>query len=329
MVLLRQILYPLVAAALFEANVPAQPQFVKIDYPGQPSVALIAINASGQIVGLAPGLAGPAQQFSFLMDTSGHIGASIQYSSAFFTYGLGIDNAGNVVGTFSGPPSQSNVFLRSSAGTFTLLPLPTGLSLVFKAAISGNGAIVLSSNQSLYFQTSTGSYVPVVVPGAGNASNAANVTGIDNAGNVVGFYYAGGPATSFYRSASGNFQAIFVPGSSYTEVQGMNNLGQAVGFYYDGKADHGFLWRGGTDFTTIDYPGAVNTFASGINDSGVIVGFYDDATTRHGMIYYGSVPAPTPTPAPPAIVLASTALVALAAYQILRRLGHNSRVRRV
>ena len=319
MVVLRQILYLVVAASGFEVSVSAQPQFVKIDYPGQPSVALIAINAGGQIVGLTPGLAGPAQQFSFLMDTSGHIGASIQYPSAFFTYGLGIDNAGNVVGTFSGSPSQSNVFLRSSAGTFALLPLPTGLSLVFKAAISGNGAIVLSSNQSLYFQTSPGNYVPVVVPGAGNASNAANVTGIDNAGNVVGFYYPGaGAATSFYRSANGNFQTIFVPGSSYTEVQGMNNLGQAVGFYYDGKADHGFLWRGGTDFTTIDYPGATNTFASGINDSGVIVGFYDDATTRHGMIYYAST-APTPTPAPPTIVLATTALLALAAYQILRR----------
>jgi len=305
-----------IIAIAFAGTLLADYSFVTVDYPGQSSTALVAINAAGQIVGLVSN-ATLTSQTSFFTDIHGSIGASFQYPAGAFTHSTGIDSAGNVIGQFIDfSHGGSGVFLRSAAGSVTSLPLPASLTSASGEAISGNGAIVLSGNQSLFFRAADGSYTSVLVPGADSSLNAANATGIDNAGNVVGFYYPNfGSATSFLRDANGVFRPIFFPGSVYTEVQGMNNLGQAVGFYYDGTADHGFLWRGGSDFSTIDFPGATNTFASGINDSGVIVGFYNDARGRHGLIALPpAVAPPPPVPAPPSLWLAVTGCVALIGF---------------
>jgi hypothetical protein len=301
-----------IIAVTFAGSLLAQYRYITVDYPGQPSTSLIAINAAGQIVGLGYDK-NLTFQISFFTDTHGGIGGSFQYPGAPYTHSFGIDNAGNVVGQFIDfSHGGSGFFIRSVSGAFTALPLPTGLTSVSGLAISGNGAIAVSFNQSLYFRAADGSYTSVVVPGAGSSLNAATVTGIDNAGNAVGFYYPDfGSSTSFFRDTHGVFHPIFVPGSVYTEVEGMNNLGQAVGFYYDGTSIHGFLWRGGSDFSVIDYPGARNVFASGINDSGVIAGFYDGADiVRHGLIAL-PLSAVSPVPAPPSLWLVVTGCLAL------------------
>jgi hypothetical protein len=51
--------------------------------------------------------------------------------------------------------------------------MPLGVTQASQAATSGNGLIVLSANNSLYFKNGN-SYTAVVVPGAGSALNAAN-----------------------------------------------------------------------------------------------------------------------------------------------------------
>jgi hypothetical protein len=216
-----------IIAITFAASLLAEYRFVTVDYPGQPLTSLAAINASGQIVGLSyPQTL--ITQASFFTDTRGTLGSSFQYPGATYTHSSGIDSAGDVVGQFIDPSHGGLfVFLRSAAGAFTALPLPTGLTSVSGVAISGNGVIAVSFSKSLYFRAADGSYTSVVVPGARSSLNAANVTGIDNAGNVVGFYYPDfGSATSFLRDTNGVFHPIFVPGSVYTVVEGMNNLGQ-------------------------------------------------------------------------------------------------------
>lgn len=307
-------------AVTFAGSLFADYRYITVDYPGQSSTFLIAINAAGQIVGVGSN-ATLTSQISFFTDTHGSIGASFQYPGATNTYSFGIDSAGNVIGQFMDfSHGGSGSFMRSVSGAFTALPLPTGLTSVSSMAISGNGAIAVSSNKNLYFRASDGSYTSVVVPGAGGSLNAANVTGIDNAGNVVGFYYPNfGTTTSFLRDTNGVFHPILVPGSVYTIVQGMNNLGQAVGFYYDGTVYHGFLWRGGSDYSVIDYPGARDTLASGINDSGAIAGFYNGVdVVRHGLI---ALPPSivSPVPAPSSLWLAVTGCLALSGFWFLRR----------
>jgi hypothetical protein len=309
-----------IVAITFVGTLLADYRFVTVNYPGQPHTVLTAINASGQIVGDAYNT-GSTLQVVFFTDTRGNIGPSFQYPGAVFTQSSGIDSAGDVIGQYI-DFAHGVAFLRLATGVFTSLPLPLPFPLsLFPSgqAISGNGAIVLSASNDphVFFRAADGSYTSVLAPGA-----STTVTGIDNAGNVVGAYETTPPfIVSFFRGANGVFQTIQVPGAMSTQVAGMNNLGQAVGTYFDtGRAAHGFLWRGGSDFTVIDYPGATDTFASGINDSGVIVGAYlaGGIFYRHGMIAFpGGVVSPVP--ALPSLWLAVTGCLALGGFWFLQR----------
>src|SRR5207245_792981 len=111
------------------------------------------------------------------------------------------------------------------------------------------------------------------VPG----SNTTGATGINNAGDVVGFYNEAGVDWGF-RESGGSYTTIMFPGAVGTKLRGINDLGQITGFYIgaDGFA-HGLLLTGGV-FRTIDFPGATDTYLAGINDSGNIVGSYDYST---------------------------------------------------
>ena len=253
-----------------------------VDYLGQSPTFLQAINGNGQILGtygnvlLIPPIV-------FLTSPQGVVGSPLTFpfSSRTYIQVNGIDNAGNVIGSFqdlSTSPNPHGIFLQSGA-TVQLPNPPFGVP-----AISSNGKIVVSEGQNLYFYNGDGTYTTVVVPGAGTSVGGARVAGIDDAGNVAGWYLTDtGLSQAFFRTTAGNFIPISFPGSIDTEPLGMNNLGQVVGSYYDGSKSHGFIWNGGTNFITVDFPGATNTIVSGINDGGTIVGFYD-APSTNGLI---------------------------------------------
>ncbi len=73
------------------------------------------------------------------------------------------------------------------------------------------------------------------------------------------------------------------PGATYTHPCDINNRGQIVGVYNDGSSCHGFFKEDDT-YTPIDYPDAESTEAYGINDRGEIVGYYLDGTGYHGFL---------------------------------------------
>src|SRR5206468_1268591 len=119
---------------------------------------------------------------SFVADLNGLAGPTFSVPSALFAYALGIDGDGQVVGR----DSNNRLFARSPSGAITLLP--SFGPFVASVAISQNGRIGASRSISVYFQIGA-SWDQVTVPGAGGSSNAVNLTGIDNAGNVVGYYF--------------------------------------------------------------------------------------------------------------------------------------------
>jgi len=99
------------------------------------------------------------------------------------------------------------------------------------------------------------------------------LTGINNSGDIVGYYTDANNTGSGFLYAGGAFTAIDFPGASETEAYGINNSGDIVGFYVRPKGGGGFLYAGGT-FSKVDFPGASSTYPSGINDSGDIAGYY-------------------------------------------------------
>ena len=114
--------------------------------------------------------------------------------------------------------------------------------------------------------------------------------GINDRGQIVGYYDDAGGLHGFLRQKDGRFSSIDFPGARATEALKINNRGQIVGIYSEtgavGFADRrGFLLDRGR-FTRIDFPGAVNTVARGVNDRGQVVGGYLDAAGRfHGFLW--------------------------------------------
>lgn len=127
------------------------------------------------------------------------------------------------------------------------------------------------------------------VPGA--TVTAAH--GINNRGQIAGFYVdAGGTLHGFLRSR-GSFRTIDVPGTTRSGALDINDRGEIVGGYADTQGrTHGYRLRKGV-FTTIDPPGAVDVpgnpgFAAtapfGINNRGQVVGQYADARGLHAYL---------------------------------------------
>jgi hypothetical protein len=104
------------------------------------------------------------------------------------------------------------------------------------------------------------------------------VSGIDDAGNVVGGYLLAGAdyANGFERYADGTFSdPIIHPGSGVYQTfpMAIDNNGTIAGWYSESAGTHGFFLNNGV-YTSFDYPGAIYTFIEGINDAGDFVGRY-------------------------------------------------------
>jgi probable HAF family extracellular repeat protein len=133
-------------------------------------------------------------------------------------------------------------------------------------------------------------YTTLDDPSAASQAGGTTAYGINNAGQIVGFYANAGGLDGFLLSG-GTYTTIHDPlATRGTVAYGINTSGQIVGNYQNGigSGSHGFLYNpnGGT-YTTLDNSlGARGTLAFGINASGLIVGTYIDANSRdHGFRY--------------------------------------------
>src|ERR1019366_341127 len=118
------------------------------------------------------------------------------------------------------------------------------------------------------FLYTTGTFNSINVPGA----SATIAEGINDSGQVVGWYRTGNIDNGFLYS-NNSYIALSGPiGALGAYVFGINNSGQIVGFKFGNDGiNHGFLYNDG-NYTTIDVPGAINTMPYGINNRGQIVG---------------------------------------------------------
>jgi uncharacterized membrane protein len=205
------------------------------------------------------------------------------------TFGLGINNAGQIVGAYGPGPAQQGFLL--SGGAFSTIDFP-GAPTTFASGINDAGQIVgsyIAGVEHGYLRKPGGAFSTIDFPGA----TFSTAFGINSAGQIVGAY----ETDHAYLFSGGVYSTIDFPGATTTQASGINSAGQIVGLYGDSTGgEHGFLLVGGV-FTTLDFPSAAVTDAFGINDVGQIVGDYIvSGAPEHGFVLSGGVFSPIDVP---------------------------------
>ena len=139
-----------------------------------------------------------------------------------------------------------------------------------------------------------GTFTAVDFPGG----DGTKVSGINNHGQMVGYYDTPEPRRGFVLS-EGEFTRIDPPGSLTTLPSGIDNRGRVVGAFLDpnGINGRGFLWDDG-EYRTIVAPGdRTDSIALAINDRGDILIPADGTYYRQPEIACGKPTTGTPAEA--------------------------------
>jgi hypothetical protein len=240
----------------------------------------------------------------------------------------GIDAAGDTVG-FSITGGVTNGFAHLAGGsTFTTVDDP-GFAFTQVLGISSNGATAAGywthdvtglTGQLAGFVTGGPGFASPTFTGINGllpANTNSQATGVNDTGEVVGFYQEGpntSPLFHGFTDIGGSITPFLVPGSVSTQALGVNDLGEIVGDYVTGGVMHGFLDNAGT-FTTLDPTGSTATTINGINDSGTVVGFYVNANGAT----IGTEGTMVPEPSTWAMMLAGFAGLGFLGYRKVRQ----------
>ena len=266
---------------------------------------LLGVNNEGVIAGyFGSGAQGHPNQGYLLRNgyfTSENFPGSVQ------TQVTGLNDRGVTVGFWSGMNNANqvndNFGFYAAGGRFHTVNFPTGnnasppvdqlLGVNDHDVAVGFYTNAQGSNRGYTYDIRTHQFSRVLVPGApaGQSGPSLTAAGINNRGDVAGFYAASSSRTdAFLRLSYGRFLTLAVPGASMTQALGVNDSDEVVGVYTVGSGDnaqtHGFTWQPGYGFRTVDDPHGVGaTTINGVNDAGVLVGFYTDAAGHtDGMI---------------------------------------------
>ncbi|HEY2502747.1 MAG TPA: hypothetical protein VGI68_15365, partial [Mycobacterium sp.] len=249
---------------------------------------LLGINSHGVIAGyFGSGAAGHPNKGYTLSSPYGQANYTNEnFPASKQTQVTGLNNLGDTVGFWVNGAATNRGFIEWN-GVFTSYSdpnTPKSLGSVNQLlGINNAGTAVGFYNDAkghshpYELNQATGVFTALKVPGV-----SSTATGINTAGDVVGFSTISG-ATSSWMLAGSQLTSFQFPGGSDTQAFGINDKNQIVGSYLDGTGVmHGFVLTDPTGPTShwqsIDDPNGVgSTLVNGINKAGDLVGFYTDA----------------------------------------------------
>ena len=179
------------------------------------------------------------------------------------TEASGINDAGQIVGSFIDARGVSHGFTQTLGGSFIVINGPGDFG-TFADGINAVGQIVGSFYDARgimhgFVRAPGGALTTIDVPGA----RLIEVHGITDAGQIAGMGVSlDGDlhVYGFVRTADGTFTTVDVPGAKQTWAGGINNSGQIVGGFRDADGkEHGFVRAANGTFTTFDVPSQPTT----------------------------------------------------------------------
>lgn len=193
------------------------------------------------------------------------------------THAAGINNAGQVIGTYFTADLYLHAFLYSNGRMTDLLPL--GGSVSRGNGINDAGQVTggLSAAPGAAFVASLYSNGATAVLGTLGGKNSSG-NSINNAGQVTGDSYTAGGRNHAFLYTNGAMSDLGTLGGSSSAGYGINNAGQVTGSSstLGNGPEHAFLYSNGamTDLNTLNgVSGGSDTLQDGvgINDAGQIV----------------------------------------------------------
>jgi probable HAF family extracellular repeat protein len=208
----------------------------------------------------------------------------------------GINNRGQLVGSFSPDRATLRGFVRDERGSYTTFDAASGV-ITHALDINDRGTAVGSYGVTEvrgFVRKPNGAVTTIDVPGA----SSTFVAGINDRDQVVGSYVDADGREHGFLLERGQMTVIDHPdapdnpAATNTAAVDLNDRGQIVGFYADASGTyHGYRYDKGR-FTRIDPPGAADVagFATtaplGINNRGQVVGqSVDAAGVLHGYLW--------------------------------------------
>jgi probable HAF family extracellular repeat protein len=155
------------------------------------------------------------------------------------TYVLGVNNAGDVVGTAGSGASVTKAF-KMHNGRFTVIQVPGESSNETASGINNLGVIAtysIDGIDSSAYEYRQGRSKKLIVPGA----SGTEALGINDGGIVVGVYFVSSSCYGFAFNR-GKYVSFGYPGAVCTGGEAINASGQIVGQYsLDNQTWHGFV----------------------------------------------------------------------------------------
>ncbi|WP_347990148.1 DUF3466 family protein [Methylomonas sp. AM2-LC] len=287
--------------------------YTTIDNPNQTGGTVgFGINNSGQISGYY--FTGAQRQTinSFVYDGSTYTTINDPNALAGTTVASDINNNGILVGDFQDSTGPHGFLYNGSTYTTLNYPNATGSGGTIPISINDTGEVAGifytgNNNVGNGFLYNGSTYTTLNDP---NSTKGTYAYGINNSGDVVGYFDNGNVGNGFLYNGSTYTTLIDPNATNGTYALGINNNGEVVGYYTDSTGNHAFVYNGST-YTTLNYPNTtpnnptLDTYAFGINDSGKVTGYF---VNNHGVSLIGFVATPATVPVPTSVWLFGSAL---------------------
>ena len=298
---------PLANLAAADAQAGASYRFVTINVPGTTNAGASSINDDGLVTGNYAD--SDSNERGFVWKDG--VLRKVEYPGALYTYLWAVNNHGVAIAYYGDGTTNHTVLYSVESGTWTPLPDIPGYSDNEGYGLNDDGFAVGNAyeiNTTVYpsvttsvawiWNPNTRMYSFFAVPGSAQYSTAPN--GINNKGQVAGWYADSSGIYHGYIKEYGTYTTIDFPGASYTFPDGLSNTGVLQGQILTAAptyAAEGFTGTSGGVFAVVDYPGPFMTSLVGINDQGDVCGeYWEDANPNVGFAFVAFRTGPGPEP---------------------------------